>query len=359
MSELTQNIVVQPIDATFVVDNNNINFTPSDVRMNIYTGGIAAAGGNTTQLQYKYNGVLGGIANVTWNGSKLSLGNVANVLITGGTNGYVLQTDGTGNLSWTAQTGNGGSGNGVPGGANTQIQYNDSGNFGGNAGFTFNEVSGNVNMPNDLIVSGNVYGNIIGYSTNSNYANFAGTAFSIAGANVIGAVANATTANTAGTVTTNAQPNITSVGTLVDLTVSGNVLVEKTLSINAGIEKLTLNASAPAANINFDFIDQAIIYSTANATANSTLNFRGNSSISANTYLAVGDSVIGTYIVTTGTTPYGISNVQIDGSTQTVKWIQATTPTALSNSVTAYTFTIIKTATSPTYTVLGTGARYA
>lgn len=32
------------------------------------------------------------------------------------------------------------------GGANTQIQYNDSGSFGGNSGFTFNEITGNVNI---------------------------------------------------------------------------------------------------------------------------------------------------------------------------------------------------------------------
>ena len=64
---------------------------------------------------------------------------VGNIHILGGTNGYVLQTDGTGNLTWTAQTG--GMGNGVPGGANTQVQYNDAGAFGGTAGFTFDNTS--------------------------------------------------------------------------------------------------------------------------------------------------------------------------------------------------------------------------
>ena len=59
----------------------------------------------------------------------------ANLHITGGSNGYVLQTDGTGNLTWTAQTGGGG--NGVPGGANTQIQFNNAGVFGGDSKFTF------------------------------------------------------------------------------------------------------------------------------------------------------------------------------------------------------------------------------
>jgi hypothetical protein len=37
--------------------------------------------------------------------SLANLGDVGNVKITGGTNGYVLQTDGTGNLSWASQGG--------------------------------------------------------------------------------------------------------------------------------------------------------------------------------------------------------------------------------------------------------------
>lgn len=45
-----------------------------------------------------------------------------------GTNGYVLQTDGTGVTSWVAQSGGGG---GSPGGSSGQIQYNNGGSFGG------------------------------------------------------------------------------------------------------------------------------------------------------------------------------------------------------------------------------------
>ena len=75
----------------------------------------------------------------------------------------------------------------------------------------------------------------------ANLATFATTANSVAGANVSGTVSSATvaasanavaganvsgtvsSATTAGTVTTNAQPNITSVGTLTSLTSSGNI----------------------------------------------------------------------------------------------------------------------------------------
>lgn len=79
--------------------------------------------------------------------------------ISGGTNGYVIQTDGSGNLSWTAQTGN--AGNGTPGGSNTQVQFNDSGAFGGNTGFTFNKTTGIFTSP-FLAGNGNGLSNIQG-----------------------------------------------------------------------------------------------------------------------------------------------------------------------------------------------------
>ena len=79
--------------------------------------------------------------------------------ISGGTNGYVIQTDGSGNLSWTAQTGN--AGNGTPGGSNTQVQFNDAGAFGGNTGFTFNKTTGIFTSP-FLAGNGNGLSNIQG-----------------------------------------------------------------------------------------------------------------------------------------------------------------------------------------------------
>jgi len=200
-----------------------------------------------------------------------NLGSIGNVIILGGENGYFLQTDGEGRLTW-APGGNGGGGNGSPGGANTQVQYNNAGNFGGDAGFTYDSinnilsVSGNI-ISNNFIGTGNITianinanGNVTanyligngsqltGISASSaNFANYAGnitvssqpnitsvgtlTSLSVAGNSNLGnsAVANYFTgrfygnANTAGTVTTNAQPNITSVGTLTSLSVTGNI----------------------------------------------------------------------------------------------------------------------------------------
>ena len=55
---------------------------------------------------------------------------------TAGSSGQVLKTDGAGNLSWVDQASGGGSTS--PAGSNTQVQFNDSGNFGGSSSLTFN-----------------------------------------------------------------------------------------------------------------------------------------------------------------------------------------------------------------------------
>jgi hypothetical protein len=64
------------------------------------TGIVSSPGGNTTQLQYNDSGNFAGIPTTTYDGTNLSLGNVANVKLNGGANGQFLQTDGAGNLSF-------------------------------------------------------------------------------------------------------------------------------------------------------------------------------------------------------------------------------------------------------------------
>lgn len=357
MSEINLGFVVEPNNINIVADNNNINFTPSDIQLSVYTASAPVPGGSNTQLQYNNNGLLGGIPNVTYNGSKLSLGNVANVLMTGGTNGYVLQTDGTGNLSWTAQSGNGG--NGTPGGANTQIQYNDAGSFGGNAGFTFNEVDGNVNMPANLIVAGTIYGTIAGTITTANFANYAGNVTVSSQPNItsLGNLTNLNTANAnlgnvatanyfVGEVLTVSQPYITSLGNLTALTVQGMTTIQE------ATEKVTANSTGSTGTINYDVLTQAIYLKTSNATANFTLNIRGNSSVPLNTVMSSNQSLTCTYVNINGATGYYANVIQIDGTTITPKWVYPGAPTVgTSSGVDAYTFNILKTAAN-TYTVL-------
>jgi hypothetical protein len=83
-----------------------------------------------------------------------------------------------------------------------------------------------VNLPNSVTFSGNVTaGNVYANSGTIGALTLkgeGGNVSNIQGANISGAVASATTA---GTVTTAAQPNVTSVGTLANLSVTGNTTV--------------------------------------------------------------------------------------------------------------------------------------
>ena len=411
MSEINANIVISPIDLGVTVNTNQLTFTPDAVSLNIYAGGVGVPGGATTEIQFNAGGILGGTSNLTYSGgvttisnvnvssyanlgavgnvhitggtanfalitdgagnlswgqvananyanfagtaysvaganvtgtvananfaayagnvttaaqsnitslgtltgltttglanfigaSNVALGAVGNVHITGGNNGQYLQTDGTGNMAWVS---GGGTGNGVVGGSDTQIQFNDGGIFGGNAGFTFNKTTGNVAIPNNLSVTSNI-----------------------------------------------AVGNISATGNIT----AGNVNAPVVLPY--GIENLNLIA-AQTGTYNFDIISNAIIYTTSNASANLTLNFRGNSTVSANTLLANGQSVTGTYVFKTGATPYGITALQVDTSVQTIKWASNVVPSQVANTLTSYVFTIVKTTTTPTYDVLGSATRY-
>lgn len=66
-----------------------------------------------------------------------------------GTNAYVLQTNGSGITSWVAQSGGGGS----PGGSDTQIQFNDSSAFGGDADFTWNKTTNTLYLGGTYLLS--------------------------------------------------------------------------------------------------------------------------------------------------------------------------------------------------------------
>jgi hypothetical protein len=127
--------------------------------------------------------------------SNVSLGAVGNVKITGGTSGYVLSTDGSGTLSWVEQSGGGGGASIANGTSNVNIPTAN-----GNILFSIN------GTPNIVVVSQSQF--LIDTS-----ANITGN-LTITGnvsANLI-----------AGTLTSSAQPNITSVGSLSNLSVISN-----------------------------------------------------------------------------------------------------------------------------------------
>lgn len=124
-------------------------------------------------------------------------------------------------------------------------------------------------------------------------------------------------------------------------------------------EIVTVTATAATGTVHLDVITQADLFYTSNASANFTLNIRGNSSTTLNNTLAIGASQTVVFRNTNGTTPYYPTSITIDGTSQTVRWQTGSAPTAgNASSVDVYAFNIIKTAAN-TYTVFGSQTRFA
>lgn len=125
-------------------------------------------------------------------------------------------------------------------------------------------------------------------------------------------------------------------------------------------ETMNIVASAATGTINIDISTSTIWYYTTNASANHTLNFRYSSGASLSSVLSVGDAVTIVWMNTNGATPYYPNVIQIDGSTVTPKFQNGTAFAAGNASSTdIYSFTIIKTAATPTYVVLASQTKFA
>jgi peroxiredoxin len=308
----------------------------------------------------------------------------------------------TGNVSGNYFTGNGSQLTGLtasPAGSNTQVQFNDNGVLGANSNFTFNKATGILSVgaatggsmtganlisanyftgtlttaaqPNitsvgnltTLTVTGNVSANyfigngsqLTGITTSYSNTNVAAylpsytgnvsanyfigngsTLTSLTGANVSGYVPLATAANTAGTVTTNAQPNITSVGTLTSLIVSG----ESSYGLTSDILLTLTGATGVVAH---DVSNGGVFYHTTPA-ANFTANFTNVPTTNSRVLMA-------TLIITQGATPYISNAVQIGGVAQTIKWIGSAAPTGTANKIDIISFSLIRTGSA--WIVLG------
>jgi hypothetical protein len=134
-------------------------------------------------------------------------------------------------------------------------------------------------------------------------------------------------------------------------------VIQTTLA--AALEKVTISATAATGTINYDLSTQSILYYTSNASANWTVNIRGNSGTTLNSMMATGQSVTMTFLVTQGATAYYNSAVTIDGTSVTPEWLGGSAPSAGNASgIDAYTYTVIKTG-SGAYTVLAALSRFA
>jgi len=124
---------------------------------------------------------------------------------------------------------------GTPGGANTQVQYNDSGAFSGSPGFTFDEATNNVTIANTLtvpLIQGNT--TLIGNSTVNNILSTGNS--TVTEVKVTSSVANVQSAT------------IALAGTTTTIT-SNLVVTDTTVTVTSNTQLYKSNSTIFAANI--------------------------------------------------------------------------------------------------------------
>jgi hypothetical protein len=240
---VTGNANVGNIGAGAGVFSTTINVTGNANVGNLGTGGLITATGNVSGGNLTTAGVVNATGTIT--GGNLSTGGTLNV--TGNANVGNLGTSGL-----IVATGNVTGGNLVTGGALSVTGNANVGNIGAAAG-VFTTVAGNLTtaaQPNvtslGTLTGLGVNGNITAANITANTGVFTGNGSGLsqlAGGNVTRQVANALVA---GTVYTNAQPNITSVGTLSSLAVTGNV-TSGNLSATGDVSGATLTGTLTTA----------------------------------------------------------------------------------------------------------------
>jgi hypothetical protein len=140
--------------------------------------------------------------------------------------------------------------------------------------------------------------------------------------------------------------------------VNGGTLTNPTFVAAEEVTSITGTAFATGTN-NVDVLTASVYYYNVNATASGTLNVRGNSGTTINSILPVGASLTVAAIIQNGATAFWPATFQVDGSTITPKWSGGTAPTAgnaSSNDI--YTYTITKTAATPTYVVWASQTKF-
>jgi hypothetical protein len=295
---------------------NNVTTTGNLVTANANLGNLAVANYLTGTLTTNSQ------PNIT------SLGTLSNLAVTGN---IVTGNIKTNNLLYA---------NGSPwsigstttvAGSNTQLQFNDSGSFAGSANLTFDKTTNTLSVTN-IIANGS-------------------SLSSLTGANVTGQVANSTVS---GTVYSNAQPNITSVGTLTTLVVTGNItsgnaslgnLVSANYFSGAGNLLSNIQGGNVTGQVSFaavansvagaNVVGQVAYAATANAVAGGNVFGAVASATVADTANSVaGANVTGTvanatYAVTSGTA-YSVSAANISGTVNLANF--ATTANAVAGA---------------------------
>lgn len=125
------------------------------------------------------------------------------------------------------------------------------------------------------------------------------------------------------------------------------------------IENATIVGSGLSGTLTLDATTQSVLFYTSAATANWTLNMRGNNTTTLNSILATGQAITFAVFATIGTTGYYNNSVQVDGTVSgvTTRWQNIAPSVGNTSSIDAYTYTVLKTANA-TFTVFASLTKF-
>ena len=239
---------------------------------------------------------------------------------------------------------------------------------------------GNLTVSGDATIYGNTTatnsyasGNMFGYNVRGTYGEF--TKQLNAGSASINTLTVLTTVAVTGSITAGGNVNATgsvsgSAGTFANGTITSlnadTITAQGATNFSNGtqkirdvIEQVTVITSPPSGTVNVNLIGNSVIYYTGNSSSNWSFNFRGSSSVPTSSYLAIGQSVTVTLLITQGLTAYYPTACSIDGVAISPKWFGGSTPDSGDpSSVNSYMYTIVRTGSS-TYTVFASAMKYA
>lgn len=261
-------------------------------------GTMLAINTANTYIGDLFNAQIGGTSRfkVSYTGA-VSIGNSYTLPITDGTVNQVLKTDGAGSVSWSDSV-------------ISSAQYNIG--YYASAGSALTGSSTFTNNTSTGVVS-------IGHTT-------ASTGFSTGALVVTGGVGIGGTLN---------------IG--ADLGISGLTTLTYTS------EKLNTKTSAGSAGTVTHDLSTGSVFYHSSISNNFTANFTN--------VPTTNDRALGvTLILAQGVTPYMANVLQIDGTTQTIKWVNNTTPTGTASKVDIVGFSLIRTGSA--WTVLGQYSTY-
>tara|TARA_B100002019_G_scaffold156714_1_gene134941 strand:+ start:1098 stop:2876 length:1779 start_codon:yes stop_codon:yes gene_type:complete len=139
----------------------------------------------------------------------------------------------------------------------------------------------------------------------------------------------------------------------------GQLLTSNGFGYVGSVIEVAGSSTTVAGTLVFYMNDYQLLRLTQDQTADRTLYITGDSGTQLSSSMATNEVRTLAVAWKNGSTPYYINTVQIDGSTQTVKYEGGTAPTAgNASSIDFYTFSIIKTGSS-SYEVYGTFTKFA